>query len=277
MLRRATELSDYKLSATDGEVGKVIEFYFDDQSWTIRYLIAETGGWLSLRQVLLSPYALGPAKEAARVIPVDLTKEQIEKSPSFNSDRPVSRQFERDYYSYYGWPGYWGGPYAWGVSPYPLRGRRDWSEADRQAVINSYGPGQAHGLDESSESRRATDEDPHLRSTADVTGRDIQAQDGEIGHVADFVIDDETWAIRYLIVDTRNWWPGKKVLISPRWIERISWAESKVFINLTRDAIKQAPEYTDETLITRDHEIKLNRHYDREGYWIGELTAMHTR
>jgi hypothetical protein len=277
MLRRATELIDYKLGAIDGEIGKVIEFYFDDHSWTIRYLVAETGGWLSLRQVLISPYALGPAKEDARVIPVDLTREQIEKSPSFNSDRPVSRQYERNYYSYYGWPGYWVGPYEWGLSPYPMRGRRDWSEADRQAADDSYGPGRAHGLDESSEARRATDEDPDLRSTADVTGRDIQAEDGEIGHVGDFVIDDETWAIRYLIVDTRNWWPGKKVLISTRWIERISWAESKVFVNLTRDAIKRAPEYTERTLITRDHEIKLHRHYDREGYWTGELTAAHTR
>jgi len=268
MLRRTSELRDYKLGAIDGEIGKVIEFYFDDQSWTIRYLVAETGGWLSLRQVLISPYALGPAKEDTGIIPVDLTREQIEKSPSFDSDRPVSRQFEREYYSYYGWPGYWGGAYAWGSSPYPMRGRRDWSEADRQA----------RGLDDYSDAaHRATNEDPHLRSTADVTRHDIQAQDGEIGHVGDFVIDDETWAIRYLIVDTRNWWPGKKVLISTQWIERISWTESKVFINLTRDAIKRAPEYTEGALITRDHEIKLHRHYDREGYWTGELAVLQTR
>ena len=104
-----------------------------------------------------------------------------------------------------------------------------------------------------------------------MTGRNIQAQDGEIGHIEDFVIDDETWAIRYLIVDTKNWWPGKKVLISTRWIDRISWEESKVFINLTREAIKQGPEYTDQTLITRDHEIKLHRHYNREGYWADQL------
>ena len=145
-----------------------------------------------------------------------------------------------------------------------MRGRRDWSEGDR---LHDY----------SDAARRATDEDPHLRSTADVTRHDIQAQDGEIGHVGDFVIDDETWAIRYLIVDTRNWWPGKKVLISTQWVERISWTESKVFINLTRDAIKRAPEYTEGALITRDHEIKLHRHYDREGYWTGELAVLQTR
>ncbi len=251
MLRKAKDLSGYKLDARDGEIGEVKEFYFDDQRWTVRYLIADTGGWLSGRTVLISPYALDPANEGSKVIPVDLTKAQIEGSPSLDTDRPVSRQYELDYYSYYGWPGYWGGMYPWGLSAYPRRGQGSWSKA----------------------SRRAKDEDPHLRSTADVSGRNIQAQDGEIGHVDDFVIDDETWAIRYLIVDTQNWWPGKKVLISTRWIERISWEESKVFINLTREAIKQGPEYTDQTLITRDHEMKLHRHYNREGYWADQLAA----
>ncbi len=125
MLRRAKELNDYKLGARDGEVGKVKEFYFDDQSWTVRYLIADTGGWLSGRRVLISPYALDPADEDGKVIPVDLTRAQIEKSPSPDTDRPVSRQYEWDYYSYYGWPAYWGGPYAWGMGAYPTVGGRD--------------------------------------------------------------------------------------------------------------------------------------------------------
>ena len=108
-----------------------------------------------------------------------------------------------------------------------------------------------------------------------MTGRNIQARDGEIGHVEDFVIDDETWAIRYLIVGTQNWWPGKKVLISTQWIERISWEQSKVFIDLTREAIRNGPEYTDQTLITRDHEMKLHhhQHHNRQGYWARELAA----
>jgi hypothetical protein len=249
MLQRAKELRGHTLGARDGEIGKVTEFFFDDKSWTIRYLVADTGGWLSGRQVLISPYALDPANKGSKVIPVDLTRTQIENSPSLATDRPVSRQYEDDYYAYYGWPGYWDGPYTWGPNAYPTRGRDRWSET----------------------SRRERNNDPHLRSTLDVTGRDIQAQDGGIGHIADFVIDDETWTIRYLIVDTQNWWPGKKVLISPRWIERISWEESKVFINLTREAIKQGPEYTDQTLITRDHEIKLHRHHNREGYWADQL------
>ena len=116
-------------------------------------------------------------------------------------------------------------------------------------------------------SREEKSWDPHLRSTQAVTGYHIHALDGEIGHVEDFIIDDETWAIRYLVIDTKNWWPGKKVLISPAWIERISWSESEVYINLNRDRIQQSPEYTAETLLDRAYEIKLHRHYEREGYW----------
>jgi len=254
MLRRARELTDYKLCATDGEIGKVREFYFDDRTWTIRYLVAETGSWLSEQQVLISPYALDPANTADKIIPVHMTRAQIEKGPALATDRPVSRQYEGEYYSYYGWPAYWGGPFAWGPSAYPVRGRAGWSEASRRE-----------------------NEDPHLRSTADVSGRDIEALDGEIGHTDDFVIDDETWDIRYLIAATQNWWPGKKVLISTRWIDRISWEEARVFIKMTREAIKQAPEFTDETLITRDHEAKLHRHYNRDFYWENELAGVSRR
>jgi hypothetical protein len=110
--------------------------------------------------------------------------------------------------------------------------------------------------------------DPHLRSTKDVSGHHIQAQDGEIGHVEDFIIDDETWAIRYLVIDTKNWWGGKKVLISPQWIDRISWDESKVFVNLSKERIKQSPEYSDDLLITRAYEDQLHKHYDQKGYWV---------
>jgi uncharacterized protein YrrD len=251
MLLQAKNLDGYKLGARDGDIGKVKEFYFDDHSWAVRYLVAETGDWLTDRRVLISPYALDPANKLDKVIPVDLTKAQIENSPSLETDKPVSRQFEMQYYPYYGWPAYWGGPYMWGSAAFPNRRQGGWSQVAPQTET----------------------EDPHLRSTKDVTGHTIQAKDGDIGHVEDFVVDDETWIIRYLIVDTRNWLPGKKVLISTRWIKRISWEESKVFINLNRDVIKDGPEYTEEALITRDYEEKLHRHYKHEGYWADELAV----
>jgi sporulation protein YlmC with PRC-barrel domain len=248
MLIKAKTLKGYKLNGLDGEVGKVKEFYFDDQHWAIRYLVADTGNWLTGSQVLISPYALVAVNKEAEHINIDLTKKQIEDSPSLDSDKPVSRQFELDYYGYYGYPMYWGGSYMWGAYPYIVHDRDKW----RGSTQN----GKAW--------------DPHLRSTYNVSDYQIQTKDGDIGHVEDFIIDDETWAIRYLIIDTKNWWPGKKVLVSPKWIERVSWSESKVFVNLTRENIKQSPEYTEESMLTRDYETKLHRHYNRQGYWFDE-------
>ena len=159
-------------------------------------------------------------------------------------------------FGYYGWPMYWGGPYMWGYNPYIVCNhemRREFTQDEKSWTS-------------------------HLRSTHDVSGHHIQAEDGEIGHVEDFIVDDETWAIRYLIIDTRNWWPGKKVLVSPQWIERVSWSESKVFINLTRTIIKQSPEYSEESLLTRGYETELHRHYNRQGYWVDEpVTKKYSR
>ena len=244
MLRLANEFKSFKLRARDGDIGKASEFYFDDRYWTVRYLVADTGGWLTGSRVLISPYALHPADEAQRVLPVDLSRKQIEDSPSLASDQPVSRQYETRYYDYYGWPYYGDGSYQWGYSPYIVRDR----QAEKEAV------------------RREEAWDPNLRSTSDVTGHYIQALDGEIGHVEDFIIDDETWSIRYLVVDTKNWWAGKHVLVSPTWIQRVSWSESKVFVNLSCEAIKRSPEYTPASL-NREYETQLHRHYDRHGYW----------
>jgi hypothetical protein len=251
MLSKAKTLHGYKLNSLDGPIGKVKEFYFDDRHWTIRYLVADTGSWLTDRQVLISPYAMLDVIGDKQQITVDLTKKQIEESPSLNSDKPVSHQYEQDYYGYYGWPAYWSGPYMWGPYENIERTREKWTEL--KANKKTW--------------------DPHLRSTHDVCGHHIQAADGGIGHVEDFIIDDETWAIRYLIVNTHNWWPGKKVLISPKWIERVSWIESKVFVNLLRETIKHSPEYTDETLPTRNFETALHQHYNRPGYWIDEPGA----
>ena len=246
MLINVKALEGFTLDSRDGDIGKVREFYFDDQHWTIRYLVADTGNWLSGRRVLISPYALVAVRRDEQQLVIDLTRQQIEGSPSLDTDKPVSRQFEETYYGYYGWPMYWDGPHPWGAYPYIVRDREKWGNP----------------------AQKEKGWDPHLRSTLGVTGHYIQASDGEVGHVEDFIIDDETWAIRYLIVNTRNWWPGKKVLLSPHWIERVSWRESKVFVNLLLETIKQSPEYSDESLLTRDYETRLHQHYNRREYWL---------
>jgi hypothetical protein len=257
MLNNANTIKGYTLDCLDGDLGKVKEFYFDDRYWTIRYLVVDTGNWLTGRKVLIAPHAVRAVNNIERKISVTLTKKQIEDSPALESDKPVSRQFEESYYEYYGWPMYWGGPYMWGSCAYPYmagpypRITRDYEQMAEAA-------------------RREKAWDPHLRSTDDVSGRHIHAIDGDIGHVEEFLIDDENWAIRYLVINTRNWWLGKKVLVSPHWIERVSWSESKVFVNLSRETIKQSPQYTEETVLTRDYEASLHRHYNRQGYWVDE-------
>jgi PRC-barrel domain protein len=254
MLNKANTLQTYTLQSLDGAIGEVKDFYFDDCHWTVRYLVAETGNWLTGRQVLISPHALRAVNKKEQKIVVELTKKQIEDSPSLNTDKPVSRQFEDSYHRYYGWPlYYWGGPFMWGPSRYP----------EGNLVVDHH-----NKEPESAQGKKSWD--PHLRSTGDVHGYHVQATDGEIGHLEDFIIDDKTWAIRYLIIDTRNWLPGKRILISPKWIERVSWSESKVFVNVTREVIKHAPAYTDQSLLTRDYETSLHQHYDRQGYWVDE-------
>ena len=248
MLYRSKILRGYKLNGKDGEIGKAKEFYFDDYYWTIRYLVADTGNWLTGKQVLITPYSLVAINDKEEDILVSLSEKQIEDCPLLDSDKPVSRQFEASYFDYYQLPAYWNGRHMWGAWPYLMR--------EEQARIDSI------------DKKEKESWDPHLRSTKSVTGHRIQAVDGEIGHVEDFIIGDDTWAIRYLIVDTKNWWGGKKVLISPQWIDRISWDEKKVFTNLSQESIKQSPEYFDDLLITRDYENQLHQHYKQKGYWI---------
>jgi hypothetical protein len=252
MLHKTKTLRNRRLEGLDGEMGRVRDFYFDDRHWTIRYLVANTGNWLSDRQVLISPHALVSAMIDEEHIGVDLTRQQIEESPPLASDLPVSRQFETAYHRHYGWPPYWGGMFAWGDCPFPY-------------------PGPIAAGPLSDEDREG---DPHLRSTEAMTGYHIQTIDGELGHVEDFIFDDQTWAIRYLVIDTRNWWPGKKVLVLPKWIDRISWSESKLFINRPVIAIRDAPEYDDGKPITREFEEQLHQHYREEGYWITERSEL---
>jgi hypothetical protein len=241
-------LEGYAIGATDGDIGKVDDFYFDDDFWTIRYLVAETGSWLLDRKVLISPFALGEVDVSRERLDVTLTMKQVEKSPGTDTDKPVSRQHEEYYLDYYDYPYYWGGPYLWGPTAYPRL-----SDADRRK------------RDEKARAKRET-YDSHLRSANNVIGYHIEATDGDIGHVEDLIVDGETWEIRYMVVDTQNWWPGKKVLVAPQWNDRVSWDDSKVYVDLSRETIRNAPEYHPEAL-DREYEETLYDYYKRPKYW----------
>lgn len=260
MLKTTSQLKDLVIRATDGELGAVDQLYFDDETWAIRYLTVDTGGWLGGRRVLISPISVTHVDWDDKRLDVSLTRKQVENSPDIDTRQPVSRQHEATYLGYYGYDYYWGGPYLWGPAFYP-------GALAAPVVVSK----------ESAVDRvRKQSADSHLRSTDSITGYHIDASDGEIGHVEGFVVDDKAWAIRYMDVDTRNWLPGKKVLVSPAWIERMSWEDSKVYVALSREAIKTAPEYLESRTLTREFENKLYFHYGQPPYWLREEEARAT-
>ena len=263
MLTNTTNLKGFAIRAEDGDLGTVEELYFDDETWAIRYLTVDTGGWLTGRDVLISPISVVHADWQGRRLDVSLTKKQVENSPDINAHRPVSRQQEAEFFGYYGYPAYWGGPYMWGPAFYPAGLTYVPVGATEPVSPDKPWPDKTSPDKTGKES-----EDSHLRSTEAVKGYHIEATDGEIGHVAGFLVDDEAWAIRYLEVATHNWWPGKKVLLSPAWIERVSWADSRVYAALSREDIKSAPEYFEPVRITREYEDRLHLHYGRPPYWL---------
>jgi len=259
MLRTAGELKGVTIQATDGDIGSVQDLYFDDHLWTVRYLVVDTGTWLPGRQVLISPFAFRAVSGASR-LQTTLRKDQIENSPSVDTDRPVNRQGEIEYSRYYGYPYYWVGPYRWGEVAYP-------SIPDLAYAGVPVTPLQPNKVEEEMLARERESVNPNLRSARDVMGYYIQATDGDLGHVEDFLVDDETWAIRYIIVDTRNWLPGRKVLVSPEWIQRVSWEDSKVYMDLAKRHIEAAPEFDSSVPLGREHEELLYDHLGRPKYW----------
>ena len=226
MLQSIKKLYEEKLGASDGEIGHVKDFYFDDQRWAVRYVVADTGSWLPGRRVLISPHAFGELHAAGKILPVNLTRKQIEASPSTESHKPVSRQYEEEYYRYYGWPCYWQGDGLWGMSSMPL--------SELAGKPPTAGPDNASG----SQPARA---DAHLRSTQAVIGYNLQASDGVIGHICDFMMDVKSWAIPQLVVKIGHRFTGKEVLIPANKVDRISYEESTMFVKLTKGAIEQNP------------------------------------
>ncbi|MGE5430323.1 MAG: PRC-barrel domain-containing protein [Syntrophomonadaceae bacterium] len=257
MLRSIKTLEGYKIHALDGEIGEVNDFYFDDVNWNIRYLVVDTGTWLQKRLVLISPHSLGKPDWKEKRFPVNLTKEKIQNSPSVDMDRPVSRQQETDLSDYYGWPYYWsglGGGFPGAIPPVP--------------PPNLNVPDQGFVTDKNVRDENKRETDPHLRSARDTMDYKIQAEDDKIGNVEDFIVEDDLWSIRYMVIDTGKWLlPGKKVLIALPWIQDIDWSESAVFVNLTAAEVEQSPEYHPDKIINKEFEAELFKHYNRPVPW----------
>jgi hypothetical protein len=268
VLRNVKDIESFAIHATDGILGKVRDFYFDDESWVVRYFVVETGTWHANRRTLISPMSMGLPNWSEKLIPAALTQAQVANGPDIDTDKPVSRQHEMGYLGYYGYPNYWGGGGLWGAGMYPdmLQGGLDPAVANlgnrRERRLARHVNGEA------GEIRR--NNDLHLRSVNSVMRYYVHATDGDVGHVAGILIEEGTWAIRYVIVNTSNWWLGHEVLVAPEWVEDVYWAESKLNVALTREAIKNAPEYNSQVPITREHEKLLHAFHGQPVYWPNE-------
>ena len=244
MLRRLRDLENWEARSRDGQdLGKIEDFYFDDERWTVRYIVVRTGNWFVGKSVLLSPMAVDRVEWDRGAISFALRPEQIKSAPDADLTRPISRQWEATYSGYYGFPYYWGGAGIWGIGPAPLEAR------SAAQPVHASAPSAADGQ--------------HLRSVREVAGYHIHAQDGEIGHVEDFLVDDRAWSIRYLLVDTSNWIGGRTVLIAPEWAGRIEWTRQKVHVDVSREAVKDSPEYDPGAGIDRAYEERLAEVYRR--------------
>jgi len=193
---------------------------------------------------LISPIAISQPNWTDKILPVSITKEQVKNSPDIDTQKPVSRQHEIQYLGYYGYPSYWGGAGLWGNGLYPNTIATGFAGYVSMPLAMRSGGDPAEREQAAARAEAAhEDDDPHLRSCKAVMGRHIEATDGDIGHVQGLLVDEETWAIRYIIVNTSNWWLGHDVLIAPQWIQDMNWSGETVSVNLTRQAVKDAPPY----------------------------------
>jgi uncharacterized protein YrrD len=255
MLRNINKLKGMPIFAADGEIGTVEYLFFDDEAWAIRYLVVNTGNWLTGRELLISPKSISHVNWVEGGVNISLTREQVEQSPDIDVLTPISRLQESALMNYYDHPYYWDNSEFATMAPLsiPLQEAETSGETKVKIPVTP------------------SSTDTRIRSTQTVTGYPIVATDEEFGHVEDFVIDDESWEIRYLVIATRNWWPGKKVIIAPQWINSVNWVDSKVHIDLTSEAIKNSPEFNETTLISREYENQLYNYYGHLGYWQNKL------
>jgi hypothetical protein len=238
MIYSVKQLWGYKLGALDGEIGHIKGFYFDDKDWVIRYVVVDTGSWMPGRVVIISSYAVEGIYAGGKVLEVGLTRAKVENSPLIAADLPVARQQEAAYCRYYNWPAYWSDPELLGINTKPPGHELS---PEEEAAASASRPGF------------------HLRSAQQVIGYSIQGMDSEIGRVEDFLIDDANWSIRSLVAATGHWWSGKNVLVPSQSIQRVSWGESKVFVNLSRLAVLEEPEYISSVPGPGDHDPRIFR------------------
>ncbi len=256
MLWNASEVIGCEIAASDGHIGKIDDILFDDSNWNVRLLVVGTGHWLSSRKVLLPSSALAKFDAKKKECQIKLTTQQIQESPDVETKRPVSRQMEASVYRHYGYRPYWnsGSGFIGGIG---FLGGYGYSND----LTGALSPQSAWWSEVETANAKRENDDVHLRSVNEVSGYHIHATDGQFDHVVDFLVEDADWRICYLIADTNEWWPGKKVLISPRSVKKIDWSVHLVNVDVDRQKVKGASTYAKSMLIDRSFEEDFATYY----------------
>lgn len=251
MLRSLNEIKGYAMAAKDGDIGRCSDFLFDDRMWVIRYMVGDTRKWLPGRKVLLSPILLGEPDWQARRFPVNLNQDEIKRAPALEEDAPVSRQYEVEYFRHYKIPFYWVSDAAWGAYLTPAAARAA-AAGDEDREGEEFNPHEG---------------DPHLRSVNEVLNYVVEAADGVVGRVSDFIVDDVPWILRYLVFDTGTWLRGRRVLVAPDWVTNVDWPQGRLYVSLTKEAVENSPEYDPSQPVNREYEARLYDFHGRPQYW----------
>lgn len=234
MFQSFKKILNSALHAQDGKIGHLDDLLFDDEKWIVRYLVVKTGGLLNHERVLISPLGIATLDWPNQAVKLNLTRKKIEASPKVDTELPVFRQMEKSYFDYNGWPYYWDDVGIWGIDP---------SNFITAGGQSSAQPGDSRG--------KIDGADPHLRSCRIVDHYSIEAEGTRFGHVIDFLIDDTTWEIKFLLVDSRTWWPSRPVMIDPKWVHSVDWFVKCIKVRKSKKEIESSPEFKSEEFIGR--------------------------
>jgi sporulation protein YlmC with PRC-barrel domain len=270
VIRSIRDLTGARICATNGEIGRVEELLFDDERWTVRYMVVDAQAWLAERRVLLSPRAVVAVDWDAQTLYLNLRQQQVQDAPHIAIDQPLSRRIETRFNSYYAYPPYWIGDGVWGMGTHPYT-YGGFSTAPNHAARAAPHPGRPsiatrHQRNDTQDALRDAIPTSYLRRIRSLRDYPIYADDDAIGYVEDVLFDDETWAIRYLVAATPSVWSGSNLLVARTWVTSVDWVGSRLDLDVAGEAVRQSPPF-ERTLLDRDYEAKLHRHYARRGYW----------